>query len=117
MNIVIAVTIERDRAECEVASFGSGCMSYPWWVSVERHGDTVLAGEPVWKVTWIDPDDASDSPDGGQAYLTAHDMAVNAGKLAATRPSLSRALTDHDLDSDAADVILQQTVFGEVIYG
>lgn len=117
MNIVIAVTIEWDREEWEEAIFGSGCLSYPWWVSVERHGDTVLAGEPIWKVTWTDPDSTAPYLITESRYLTAHDMAVNAGRLAAESPTLARALTDHDLDADMADLILQQTVFGEVIYG
>lgn len=118
MNIVIAVTVEWDRKEWEEAIFDSGCLSYPWWVSVKRNGDTVLAGEPVWFVSWYsDPDDPSDTRDVESRYLTAHDMAVAAGKLAADWPALAKALTEHDIDSDLADAILQQTVMGEVKFG
>lgn len=97
--------------------FGSGVNQFSWWQSfafangdIERAGRALVTGERVSEGGWDYP---------VRAWITADDLA-QAAELVLGRyvQTLTRRPFELDnLDADAADVILQQAVFGEVIYG
>lgn len=97
--------------------FGSGASQFTWWQSFafakgdpDRAGHALVTGR-LWS-------------EGGwdyavRAWITADDLA-RAAELVLGQyvQTLTRRPFELDnLDADAADVILQQAVFGEVIYG
>lgn len=102
--------------------FGSGALSYPWWVDIER----TVEG---WLITSEDPDS-----DGGTVIseVTAGDLIDAARTLlhemrytavgddgSYTRLGLLNFVAlndDTDIDADVADLILQTAVLGEVVY-
>lgn len=114
---------ERDAVETII--FGSGCLMYPWYRGFAR----TVEG---WHISTDDPEDPScftakeiNIPDLRQAASTL----LTEGKYAAigdaggryTRLGLADfsagRYDDCDLDSDVADLIVQQALYGEVVWG
>lgn len=90
--------------------FGSGFDQYQWYI------------DPVFDWGTFEASFEVEDPDGGRArsvYFTpaVTRRAVNEAAEKGYRALVNVDWSDPDLDADAADVVIQHAVFGELVYG
>lgn len=105
------ITTEVDEVEFWENVVGSGFETWSWWTGwVFEDGSS-----------WLDPGailiDAID-PDTGEVLATDARVSIeDMGKAYGTLVSKGYRLAWDDLDASGADCIVQQVVFGEVVFG
>lgn len=111
----LSVTINREVGDEEINDliFGTGVLGHPWWVSAVVIGDS-------WRITHEDPEDEG----AVQTLLTAEQICTAFSECiqneyvdpgcSDTKEAIGESLGF--LDANAADVVLQWAVFGEIIY-
>lgn len=92
----------------------SGADCYSWWRSIEitDTGELLLAAD--------DPKDYNGEEPAVSKMLPLSEVAEEIQMILdnpSTPEHVIRSFADDDVDSDAADVILQILLFGKVIYG
>lgn len=101
-----------DLEEWEDHILYSGAETYPWWHEIWRNG----SGDVV--IEHKDPDSTSyytDAPE--RHYTTLEKLARTASEMAAEYEVIAEAIINEDFDANAADLVLQYDVFGEIVYG
>ena len=104
--------------ELDIHLFGSGALSYPWYYDVDVNGDVIT-------FTVMDPNDEAAQV---VKKITYEDF-FTAAKVLHTQPGwndygragftnlYARNWDELDLDADSADIVMQQAIYGEIIFG
>lgn len=115
-KVVVAVRMELDAQKVWRSVFGSGFETCPWWTGAEFiEGDWDEVGKV--EVSYADPDDYDPLWSRVSKVLDLNDIVKALASLDEVYAYVVRDLMDENLDAITSDVIIQQAVFGEVIYG
>lgn len=116
MNININFTFTPEHLWSMIC--GSGWETWSWWYALDYVGGDWDKPCDLWVVVDnpFTDDDASGSEDALCAKVSIADIAQAISELQ-NHPQVMECLASDDFDAVYGDVVMQQAVFGEVIYG
>lgn len=113
-SIVIPIVMDKNYLWSNV--FGSWNGAFPWWVSIEYFGDTDWDTYGAVKITYLV--DVDNSEETASKILRVEDIADAYASVVANQYHHCGETVNIDrMDECASDLVLQQAVFGDVIYG
>lgn len=112
-KVIISIQMEAEEVWSNV--LGSAWEDWDWWQEIKYSDGSSWDKVGEITVSITDPDDEN-----GEKVITktlnVHDLAKAYGELVAENYGGTN-LNIHDLDAVYGDCVLQQAIFGEVIYG
>ena len=114
-KVKVKITIEKDADELWSMIFGAAGESWEWWLVVTfPEGDWDKAGTVYLEA--CDPDDPDDPKYHKEGTFTIDDV-VRALEQLSDHPTVMECLANEDFDAVYSDVVMQQMLYGEVIFG
>lgn len=112
-KVTVRIGIEKDADELWSMIFGSAGESWEWWQNVDFiEGDWDKAGRVF--LAAANPDDPTDCYAEGTFDITD---VVKALEELADHRGVMECLANEDFDSIYSDVVMQQMLYGEVVFG
>lgn len=113
-KVKVRITIEKDAADLWSMIFGASGESWEWWLNVDfldgadwdKPGRVFLAA--------ANPDDPEDAY--AEGTFTIEDV-VRALEELSDHRAVMECLANEDFDAIYADVVMQQMLYGEVVFG
>jgi hypothetical protein len=117
MSNSVIIPIKIEATEFWSAIFGSAWESWDWWLDYEFLEGSDWDTVGLVRVVGLDPegDQVSDKI---EKILTIEDLVKSYTHLVNSNPNIpTMSYGELDLDASDGDVIIQQAIFGDVIYG
>ena len=114
-GMTVSVTTDYDATELWSMIMGAAWETWDWWVAYEYKGGDWDKPCTLTVTAWGD-DEGEDPALYVTRNVTVTDVATAIGKLA-TWGMVATHFMNQDFDASSSDCVLQQCVYGEVVYG